>query len=121
MVAQEFLKPQVCHGGGVAAEGIEFVAGGLFGAVGAGLVAFGRGAFADWAHGTAIGELHPVSAASRAVDCIRCDLVGVVHFAPFAGNFFPEPVIILQCGGASLADFAVKAAIGCQFVFHILF
>lgn len=78
-----------------------------FRAVAAGGESFGLYALADFAVVAAKGKFRSVGAAAHAMDGIGRDLRRVVHFAPQAGGFFPEFVVVCDGGYAGVAIFAI--------------
>lgn len=69
-------------------------------------------AFADLAIIAAKRKFYPVRPAAHAIDCRRCDLWRIVHYAPLLGRYFPQLIVIGYCGDAGIAAFTVQSATG---------
>ena len=76
------------------------------------LVALGGYTFMNLAKMTAEVEFGAFHTAPHTINALRCNLIGMVHLAPFLSNLNAHFVVILYCGDASLTGLAVDATAG---------
>ena len=62
-------------------------------------------------------EFNAFHTAPCAINALRCDLIGMIHFAPFLGNLNAHLIVILHRGDASLTGLAVDAT-ACNHFIH---
>jgi hypothetical protein len=65
-------------------------------------------------------ELDTFHTATRTINALRRNLVGVIHFAPFFSNLDAHFVVVFHRGDASLTGLAVDATASNHFI-HICF
>ena len=95
-------------------------AGVLIWALATSLVTFSGYTFMNLAHVAAEVELDAsFYATSRTINALRCDLVGVIHLAPFLRNLNAHLVVVLHRGDASLTGLAVDATASNHFIHNI--
>ena len=92
----------------------------LVGALATGLVTLGGYTFMYLAHVATEIELDTFHTATRTINALRRNLVGVIHFAPFFSNLDAHLVVVLYRGNVSLAGLAVDAT-ACNHFIHIVF
>ncbi len=97
----------------------DYLAAVQFPAVSAGIIPLFMYAFADLAIIAAKRKFRPVCPAAHTIDCRRCDLRRIVHYAPLLGCFFPQLIVIGDGGDTSIAAFTIQSATGNQ-LFHQL-
>ena len=90
----------------------------LVGALATGLVTLGGYTFMYLAHVATEIELDTFHTATRTINALRRNLVGVIHFAPFLRNLDAHLVIVLNSGNTSLTGLAVNAT-ACNHFIHI--
>ena len=71
------------------------------------------------AHVAAEVELYAIHTATCAIYTLWCNLIGVIHLAPFLSNFDAHLVVVLYRGNTSLTGLAVNATASNHFI-HIL-
>jgi hypothetical protein len=96
------------------------LAGILIWAFAASLIALDGYTFMYFAQMAAEVELDTFRAASHAINALRRNLVGVIHFAPFLRNLDAHLVIVLNSGNTSLTGLAVNTTAGNHLI-HIIF
>jgi hypothetical protein len=82
-----------------------------------GFVPLGGYTFFYLAHVAAEVKLHAFHSATRAINALWCNLIGVIHLAPFLCNFDAHLVVVLYRGNASLTGLAVNAT-ACNHLIH---
>ena len=102
--------------GTILPDSANFVAGFLVWAVTTSLVALGGYTFMNLAKMAAEVEFGAFHTAPCAINALRCDLIGMIHFAPFLGNLDAHLVVVLYCGDTSLAGLAVDATASNHFI-----
>ena len=85
-----------------------------------GFVPLGGYTFFYLAHVAAEVKLHAFHSATRAINALWCNLIGVIHLAPFLCNFDAHLVVVLYRGNASLTGLAVNAT-ACNHLIHNTF
>lgn len=99
--------------------GPTFGVGVLVRAVATSLVTPGGYTFMNLAKMAAEVEFESLHTASRAINALRCDMIGMIHLAPFLGNLDAHFVIVLHRGDANLTGLAVDAIIGNHFIHRL--
>ena len=96
--------------GAILPDGANLFAAVLICAVATSLKTFGSYTFVHLAQMAAEVELRPIHTATCAIDALRCNLVSMIHLAPFLRNLNAHPVIVPYRGDAGLTALAVNAA-----------
>ena len=102
------IKIHLCLGT-ILPNGANLLAAVLVLALAASFKAFGYHTFSHLAHMAAEVELRPIHTATCAIDALRCNLVSMIHLAPFLRNLNAHPVIVPYRGDAGLTGLAVYA------------
>lgn len=115
----KFLLPSqiVLRLGTILPDSANFGAGVLVRAVTTSLVTLGVYTFMYFAQMTAEVEFGAFRTAPHTINALRCDMIGMIHLAPFLGHLDAHFVVILYCGDASLTGLAVDAT-ACNHFIH---
>jgi hypothetical protein len=104
--------------GTILPDSANFVAGFLVWAVTTSLVALGGYTFMNLAQMAAEVEFEAFHTAPHTINALRCDLIGMVHLAPFLSNLNAHFVVVFLRGDASLTGLAVNAT-ACNHYIHV--
>ena len=104
--------------GTILPDSANFWAGILVRAITTSFVTFGGYTFINLAQMAAKEEFEAFHTAPHTINALRCNLIGMIHLAPFLGNLDAHLVVILYCGDASLTGLAVDAT-ACNHFIHV--